>query len=326
MKRLESIRARLGEAQRLVNATRGQDEKLTPDCVRGAIEVVYLLDDERSNQRQSDAINDQIGVVRLQSAERVKGDAAYAHEEAFLAACRLWEASATMAYGEQPSTIDLIMMGLSTLDEAEIEFSRAPIKEEDKSDLWRESNARVSLVIEKGETDARGKARRQESPFLEEQDKAEPPGRVDHYDPPLDAPSVDTKVTRDKEGFNCPVHDAIVVSDTLETLPGKENRGLEASTGGRSDESMITAVESELVNDMPSFIDAEAEVQDDLSDPAKLGLKFLDVLALLIEKVLFDGLPAVVSGGALVWYRIDNAINGGKGQRGWRLLRRLKKD
>lgn len=310
----------------MVNATRGQDEELTPEFVGGAIEVLYLLDDERTHQRQSDAINEQIGIVRLQSAERAKVDAAYAHEEAFLAACRLWEASATIAYGEQPRTIEWIRMDLAKLEEAEIEVPSAPVKEEEKLDLWRESNARVSLATEKQETDARGKAHRQESWFLEEQDKADPSGGVGHHDPPLDSPSVDTKVSRDRKGFDCPVHDATVVSDTVEALPGKENRGLEASIGGRSDESMITVIGSELVNDLPSFIDAEAEVEDDLLDPAKLGLKFLDVLALLLEKVIFDGLPVIASGGALVWDRIDNAINGAKGQSGWRLLRRLKKD
>lgn len=336
MKRLESIRAILGEAQRLGNATRRQDEKLTPDFVRGAIEVLHSLDGERTNQRQSDVINDKIGIVRLQSAERARGDAACAHEEAFLAACRMWEASATIVYGEQPSTIEWIRMDLAKLEEAEIEVSSAPVKEEEGLDPWREPKQ----VIEKEEADAGGKARRQESWVLEEQDKAEPSGKVDHQDPPLDALSVDNPkgnpvrgdlgiLARDREGFDCPVHDATVVSDTLETLPGEENRGLEVSTGGRSDESMITVIhesESELVRDIPSFIDAEAEVQDDLTDPAKLGLKFLDVLALLVEKVLFDGLPVVLSGGALVWDRIDDAINGAKGRRGWRLLRRLKKD
>lgn len=75
-----------------------------------------------------------------------------------------------------------------------------------------------------------------------------------------------------------------------------------------------------------SYVDVEVEVEDDVSDPTRVGLKVLDVSALLIEKVLFVGLPSLVSGGSLVWERVDNAMNGAKGRKGWRLLKRLKKD
>ncbi|CAM9994999.1 unnamed protein product [Ectocarpus sp. 6 AP-2014] len=89
-----------------------------------------------------------------------------------------------------------------------------------------------------------------------------------------------------------------------------------------SEESSIELV----VDESSSFVDVEAEMEDDVSDPARVGLKFLDVFALLIEKVLFVGLPTLVSGGSLVWQRVDNAVNGAKGRKGWKLLDRLKKD
>ncbi|CAM9576607.1 unnamed protein product [Ectocarpus sp. 8 AP-2014] len=89
-----------------------------------------------------------------------------------------------------------------------------------------------------------------------------------------------------------------------------------------SEESSIELV----VDESSSFVDVEAETEDDVSDPARVGLKFLDVFALLIEKVFFVGLPTLVSGGSLVWQRVDNAVNGAKGRKGWKLLDRLKKD
>lgn len=80
-----------------------------------------------------------------------------------------------------------------------------------------------------------------------------------------------------------------------------------------------------VVDDTSSFVDTEAEVED-ISDQTKVGLKVLDVFALLLEKVLFVGLPMVVSGGALVWERVDNAMNGAEGRKGWKLLSKLKHD
>lgn len=88
-----------------------------------------------------------------------------------------------------------------------------------------------------------------------------------------------------------------------------------------SQESQIEVV----VDDSSSFVDIEADVED-ISDQTKIGLKILDVFALLLEKVLFVGLPMVLSGGALVWERVDNAVNGGEGRKGWKLLSKLKHD
>lgn len=89
--------------------------------------------------------------------------------------------------------------------------------------------------------------------------------------------------------------------------------------------SEVSSIEL-VVDESSSFVDVEAEMEDDVSDPTRVGLKFLDVFALLIEKVLFVGLPTLVSGGSLVWQRVDNAVNGAKGRKGWKLLDRLKKD
>lgn len=75
-----------------------------------------------------------------------------------------------------------------------------------------------------------------------------------------------------------------------------------------------------------SYVDVEAEVEDDTSDVSKAALKILDVIALLVEKILFVGLPTILSGGALVWERVDNAFNGAKGPNGWRLLKGFKRD
>ena len=95
-----------------------------------------------------------------------------------------------------------------------------------------------------------------------------------------------------------------------------------------SETSTVPSGESSIevvVDDTSSFVDTEAEVED-ISDQTKVGLKVLDVFALLLEKILFVGLPMVVSGGALVWERVDNAMYGAEGRKGWKLLSKLKHD
>lgn len=131
--------------------------------------------------------------------------------------------------------------------------------------------------------------------------------------------------------------DAVVVSDLTERPLEDETSRMqtrnqigEASNRWVPDETASQApyeFSVEVVVDAaPAYVDTEFEVEDDISDPTRVGLKFLDVSALLIEKVLFVGIPTVVSGGALVWERVDNAVNGGQGRKGWRLLKRLKQD
>lgn len=115
--------------------------------------------------------------------------------------------------------------------------------------------------------------------------------------------------------------DATLVSDATVVSSVSSLNGYEESERTASETSSIEVVVSEAA----SYVDVEVEVED-VSDPTRVGLKFLDVSALLIEKILFVGLPTLVSGGSLVWERVDNAINGAKGRKGWKLLSRLKKD
>lgn len=118
------------------------------------------------------------------------------------------------------------------------------------------------------------------------------------------------------------VIDATVVSDATVVNSAPSLNGYEETKRPASDSSSIEVV----VGQTASYVDVEVEVEDDLSDPTRVGLKFLDVSALLIEKIIFVGLPTLVSGGSLVWERVDNAINGANGRKGWKLLKRLKKD
>ena len=114
--------------------------------------------------------------------------------------------------------------------------------------------------------------------------------------------------------------DAALVGDATVVSSASSPNGYEESK--RTSDTSIEVV----VGETASYVDVEVEVEDDVSDPTRVGLKFLDVSALLIEKILFVGLPTLVSGGSLVWERVDNAINGAKGRKGWKLLKRLKKD
>ena len=110
------------------------------------------------------------------------------------------------------------------------------------------------------------------------------------------------------------------VATVVNSAPSPNGDGESKRTA--SDTSMIEVV----VGETASYVDVEVEVEDDVLDPTRVGLKFLDVSALLIEKVIFVGLPTLVSGGSLVWERVDNAVNGAKGRKGWKLLGGLKKD
>lgn len=154
------------------------------------------------------------------------------------------------------------------------------------------------------------------------------------------ATTVDTEIylQADPSSVSVDAVDAMIVKDSSamrsSVAPSLDARGIRLGGSGESsrydaspgfiatDTSSIEVV----VDESSSYVDVEVEVEDDVSDPARVGLKFLDVFALLIEKVIFVGLPTIVSGGSLVWERVDNAINGAKGRKGWKLLTRLKKD
>ncbi|CAB1100397.1 unnamed protein product [Ectocarpus sp. CCAP 1310/34] len=157
----------------------------------------------------------------------------------------------------------------------------------------------------------------------------------------VQTPEAEMVVDLDQSVKSAEVVDAVVV-DEASVRGGSaatsldENSSRRSGDGGLSRKGFLSAerttIASEessielVVDKSSSFVDVEAEMEDDVSDPARVGLKFLDVFALLIEKVLFVGLPTLVSGGSLVWQRLDNAVNGAKGRKGWKLLDRLKKD
>lgn len=157
------------------------------------------------------------------------------------------------------------------------------------------------------------------------------------------ATTVDAEVNPDfgQSSTSVDAVDAKIVRDTTvmrsSVAPSLNARGTRHIGGGGSSRNDLPSEMPEImaadtssievvVDESSSYVDVEAEVEDDVSDPARVGLKFLDVSALLIEKVIFVGLPTLVSGGSLVWERVDNAINGAKGRKGWKLLTRLKKD
>ncbi len=144
------------------------------------------------------------------------------------------------------------------------------------------------------------------------------------------AEDIETNPDVTQSSSSVAVLDATVVSDSA-GRGDSELRGGESSIGSitgdlASKDSGATISIEVVVGESSSYVDVEGEVEDDVSDPTKVGLKVLDVTALLIEKVLFVGLPTLVSGGSLVWERVDNAMNGAKGRKGWRLLKRLRKD
>ncbi|CBJ25588.1 expressed unknown protein [Ectocarpus siliculosus] len=151
----------------------------------------------------------------------------------------------------------------------------------------------------------------------------------------------DMVVDLDQSVKSAEVVDAVVVDEApvrggSAATSRDENSSRRSRDGGLSRKGSLSAERTTMaseessielvVDESSSFVDVEAEMEDDVSDPARVGLKFLDVFALLIEKVLFVGLPTLVSGGSLVWQRVDNAVNGAKGRKGWKLLDRLKKD
>lgn len=154
------------------------------------------------------------------------------------------------------------------------------------------------------------------------------------------ATSVDTHVNIDvgQSSVSVDIVDATIVRDTTamrnSVAPSLDARGSRHVGGGESSRSdapqdFIAADASSIevvVDESRSYVDVDVDVEDDVSDPARIGLKFLDVSALLIEKVIFVGLPTLVSGGSLVWERVDNALNGARGRKGWRLLTRIKRD
>lgn len=228
---------------------------------------------------------------------------------------------------------------------AETEFARIEMNEQasttENSDQ-RERTAQMDGGITTSTTSIDGDEQVQDSPI-----GAAPTMSQPDIAPVTVAPEAtveDKKVGVDREKvskvskINVGAVDANIVSDAT-VVRGSVARSLntrnmrraseeERPRSGSSPSGTSTSHESSIevvVDDTSSFVDIEAEVED-ISDQTKVGLKVLDVFALLLEKVLFVGLPMVLSGGALVWERVDNAMNGAEGRKGWKLLSKLKPD
>ncbi|CAM9151008.1 unnamed protein product [Discosporangium mesarthrocarpum] len=105
------------------------------------------------------------------------------------------------------------------------------------------------------------------------------------------------------------------------TISGSDVQREESGT----DKSVDALIVQVVTDEDEGVVDATATVEDE-DEQNKVALKVLDVLALLVEKVLFTGVPALVLGGALAWERVDNAVNGARGRKGWRLLKCIKRD
>lgn len=350
------------------------------DFISGNLELLQLLDDERSSRRQeAEAVKQGLDVVWRESAERASDDAGNVHEDALVAACRLWHASAAEGINEQASAIDDIKMKLTNVKESNVDVPTVPETKGLDSTAVSGKNGGMGVVevaeaehvrvekdeprtVETGSQQARvaqvGGAVSTASTNDDTQvESSQVGGDVATVIAPPDlppvtaAPQVNAEVVADKMAGNAKdpfvfstadndavdatvVSDATLVSDSVaRSLDGRRIR----KTGTAREEDPNGALPKEspsisessievVVDDTQPFVDTEVEVEDDVSDPTKVGLKVLDVFALLIEKVLFVGLPAVVSGGALVWERVDNAINGANGRKGWVLLNTLKKD
>lgn len=360
------------------------------DFVSGVLEILQSLDDEIiGHRREAEGVEERLDVVRRESPERASGDGRNAHEEALMAAFRLWEASVVDRRNERARTIDRIALELARMEGAELstppspeeeagypaamptEAGRAGVAEVGKT--WRrnegakaeyvkpqgyvetrsvgssnDEHRRVSrsdtgtpesVASVDGDTEVKGSPAGPEISRRRSAPKPKADGVV--LDVTIDAVKVDPNpdFSFDLPFEEANVVEATVVSDatvmkvlgvgSLEERGRRPSGSEDASNQGRlweessraaSDESTI-----EVVGKTQSFVDIEVDVED-VPDQTKVALKVLDVSALLIEKVLFVGLPTVISGGALVWERVDNAVNGAKGRKGWRLLNRLKKD
>lgn len=357
------------------------------DFVDDCLELLQSCDVERKGRRQdAEAVEEWLDVVRGDSAERARGETINVHEQALVAAWRLWEASSQPEFNGQVTAVDRIKLEVARLEQPEIEVpppavpevaqinagvrgsedrqvgvaevARAgPLREVPETEqVWVETNKQAP-VADSTAQQARGaqtkvgatKPTAKRGARLEA-DTGKPAAYVDgsaQFGESTTNPQVTMEISPEK--VNTPTEssfdfidanedalDATVVSESVARSLDKRNirqtgaasEGLPDSSVGKpagvaeADSSSIEVV----VGEEQTFVDIEADVEDDVSDTTRIGLKVLDVSALLIEKVLFIGLPTVLAGGAVVWERVDNALNGAKGRKGWRLLKRLKKD
>lgn len=382
--RLENIRSRLLEAR---------DRSDNPDDLQAGkhelssevSEILQAFDDAViAFQVEAKMVGRPLAVVQQESPERARIEAENAHEDAFLVACRLWDASAVEGVRNRPKPIDDTGRDLNTMQDLEVPPTPVLDIERGKSigaasEVGQKNVATVSageLITRQAGTEQpraieNGAARDAESGVQQARVTQVDGGTSDSSAPSTDSAPPDaqaeetltmpttsgtaTDIARNPvaktenaektidvdHSSSSPevvdvsvVCDATVMSSVATSRSGqsvREGGGMERSRAGplpeeaMETESRGSSIEV-VVDKSSSYVDVEVEVEDDVSEPTRIGLKFLDVSALLIEKVLFVGLPTLVSGGSLVWERVDNALNGAKGRKGWKLLRRLKKD
>lgn len=358
----------------------------------GVFRALKLLEEFDANRARSTSeavfVNEWLSTVRRESSERALDDAGRVHEDAMVAAARLWEVSvsALPGPGEHASAVNRIANEVASVAEAVVAVSASvgeteavvSIKAsrmggpdmagfnssglsgvEDAANLIRNTGEKVELAeVDMMPYPASAGIPEQESATADNTPLEDAVGMkeeraqkawseevvLENESTVAEAPFVETAMPVDIEAFEeftAQVEaalDATVVSDVVASMLHErttsrplEREYAEVITGSPPQDVLTTSTSGEksitiVVDESQSFVDTEAEVEDDISDPSRVGIKVLDVTALLIEKILFVGLPTVLSGGALVWERVDNVVNGAKGRRGWKLLKRFKKD
>lgn len=372
---------------RLENAKKAADTAVatgvgTPDEVAGALTLLQEFDAFRAHSLfEEGLVNDWLSCVCQESPERALNEAARVHEDALMAAVRLWEASTLPEAEKRAGAFARISQEMASVTEEEVSRSYSERISGHTNEAGGPETAESLEVSGKlndersltGDTDPRAvdmagggmpskssvsEMLQQESTAIEDPSRKGLAGvkgnrlrerpsdgmgvdttpvdpKVSSADP---AEPVETKLVEEFTAQVDAVLDATVVSEavartlyerTTSRQPEEERTDVlngspaqDVPTSTPSEQASIAVV----VDESASFVDAEAEVEDDVSEASKVGLKILDVTALLVEKVLFVGLPTVISGGALMWERLDNAVNGARGREGWTLLKRLKKD
>ncbi|CAN0139148.1 unnamed protein product [Scytosiphon promiscuus] len=389
--RLESIRSRLLEVRDRNESPRDL-EAAELYCFSEFSDVLKAFDDEVGGcHKEAKSVGKALAVVWQESPERARNEAENAHEDALLAACRLWDASAVEDVGKREKAIDGVRRDSNDSNDVQALQVPTPVPENERvksggatSEVAQRDLAVVSgieVLVERAESDqsratedgvaydtasnvqqaratqmdggrsatsARGTSRASPDSVAEETNAMfVTPGtgkdiaRARGATVVADAMTVNDETTTeyDQSPSSRELVDATVVYDVtsmsaVAALGGEQSvrklGGTKRFRGGFPPEepTMGSDVSSNdiVLDRASSYVDIEVEVEDDVSEPTRIGLKVLDVSALLIEKALFVGLPTLVSGGSLVWDRVDNALNGAKGRKGWKLLKRLKKN
>lgn len=357
-------------------------QRLAEDFVCTSVGLLQSLADEQTRLQQgADTVEARLGTVWRQTAERANYYGGGLHEDALVAACRLWEASAAEVRkggagitnieecvrevkrevferdgeseevspkdaaaegrkGGRTHAIPITETGGQDATRGNGQPDKDPRSHAGERNAWQDSEAHVRSGRSKTTVGPNDSKKVGESPYTVHavpSMAAGPGSSVDTAEPNVIVDISDAGYSQSftRESALNKVMDATVVSDSTTQLPREGEKptsgGPNKSTSTQLVPERLTRVGSEelgievVVDDTQTFVDIEADVED-ISDSVKVGMKVLDVAALLLEKVFFVGLPTLVSSGALIWERVDNAVNGAKGREGWVLLKRLKKD